>query len=243
MYDIPVDSGIYTDMNAIRKDEIEDNIHSIYVDQWDWEKHITKEERTIKYLKSTVRNIYKAMLKTQKAVLKEYPNLDKVFVDKITFITSKKLLSLYPNLPPKERENEITKKYGSVFIIGIGNKLKNKEPHDLRAPDYDDWNLNGDILIFYPPLNEAVELSSMGIRVDNKSLIRQLEITNNMQRLTLPFHKALLNNELPLSIGGGIGQSRLCLVLLNKIHIGEVQSSIWNDEETLKASKNNIKLL
>ncbi|MFA6667340.1 MAG: aspartate--ammonia ligase [Bacilli bacterium] len=243
MYDIPVDSGIYTDMNAIRKDEIEDSIHSIYVDQWDWEKHISKEERTIKYLKSIVRNIYKAMLKTQKTVLKEYPNLEKVFVDKITFITSKKLLSLYPNLTSKERENEITKKYGSVFIIGIGNKLKNKKPHDLRAPDYDDWNLNGDILIYYPPLNEAVELSSMGIRVDNKSLVRQLEITNNMQRLTLPFHKALLNNELPLSIGGGIGQSRLCLVLLNKIHIGEVQSSIWDDEETSLAAKNNIKLL
>ena len=243
VYDIPIDSGIYTDMNAIRKDEREDNLHSIYVDQWDWEKHINEEERNITFLKKTVKKIYKAILATQRVILEKYPQLDRVFDKNITFITSKKLLSLYPNLTPKERETEICKKYGTVFIIGIGGKLANKKPHDLRAPDYDDWKLNGDILVYYPPLEQAVEISSMGIRVDKDSLVKQLELTNNLDRLSLPFHQALINDELPLSIGGGIGQSRLCLVMLNKIHIGEVQSSIWNDEEKAKAKENNIKLL
>ncbi len=243
VYDIPIDSGIYTDMNAIRKDEREDNLHSIYVDQWDWEKHINEEERNITFLKKTVKKIYKAILATQRVILEKYPQLDRVFDKNITFITSKKLLSLYPNLTPKERETEICKKYGTVFVIGIGGKLANKKPHDLRAPDYDDWKLNGDILVYYPPLEQAVEISSMGIRVDKNSLVKQLELTNNLDRLSLPFHQALINDELPLSIGGGIGQSRLCLVMLNKIHIGEVQSSIWNDEEKAKAKENNIKLL
>ena len=243
VYDIPIDSGIYTDMNAIRKDEKEDNLHSIYVDQWDWEKHISLEERNTLFLKKTVRKIYKAILSTQKLILKKYPVLDKVFEKNITFISSSKLLKMYPNLTPKERENEITKKYGTVFVTQIGAKLKDGKPHDLRAPDYDDWKLNGDLLVFYKPLDQAVEISSMGIRVDKNSLTKQLKITNNLDRLSLPFHKDLLNDKLPLSIGGGIGQSRLCLVLLNKIHIGEVQSSIWNENELLKTKKENIKLL
>ncbi len=243
VYDIPVDSGIYTDMNAIRKDELEDNLHSIYVDQWDWEKHINSEERNIAFLKKTVKKIYKAILGTQRVILEKYPQLDRVFDKNITFITSKKLLSLYPNLSPKERETEICKKYGTVFVIAIGGKLADKKPHDLRAPDYDDWKLNGDILVYYPPLEKAVEISSMGIRVDKNSLVKQLELTNNLDRLSLPFHQALINDELPLSIGGGIGQSRLCLVMLNKVHIGEVQSSIWNEEEKERAHENNIKLL
>ena len=243
VYDIPIDSGIYTDMNAIRKDEKEDNLHSIYVDQWDWEKHINEEERNIPFLKKTVKKIYKAILATQRVILEKYPQLDRVFDKNITFITSKKLLSLYPNLTPKERETEICKKFGTVFVIGIGGKLANKKPHDLRAPDYDDWKLNGDILVYYPPLEQAVEISSMGIRVDKNSLVKQLELTNNLDRLSFPFHQALINDELPLSIGGGIGQSRLCLVMLNKIHIGEVQSSIWNEKEKAKANEKNIKLL
>ena len=243
VYDIPIDSGIYTDMNAIRKDEHEDCLHSIYVDQWDWEKHINEQERNISFLKKTVKKIYKAILATQRVILEKYPELDRVFEKNITFITSKKLLSLYPNLSPKERETEICKKYGTVFVIGIGAKLSNGKPHDSRAPDYDDWKLNGDILVYYPPLNQAVEISSMGIRVNKESLTKQLELTDNLDRLSLPFHQALINNELPLSIGGGIGQSRLCLVMLNKIHIGEVQSSIWNKEEKEKAKKENIKLL
>ena len=243
VYDIPIDSGIYTDMNAIRKDEHEDCLHSIYVDQWDWEKHINEQERNVSFLKKTVKKIYKAILATQRVILEKYPELDRVFEKNITFITSKKLLSLYPDLSPKERETEICKKYGTVFVIGIGAKLSNGKPHDLRAPDYDDWKLNGDILVYYPPLNQAVEISSMGIRVNKESLTKQLELTDNLDRLSLPFHQALINNELPLSIGGGIGQSRLCLVMLNKIHIGEVQSSIWNKEEKEKAKKENIKLL
>ena len=243
VYDIPIDSGIYTDMNAIRKDEHEDCLHSIYVDQWDWEKHINEQERNVSFLKKTVKKIYKAILATQRVILEKYPELDSVFEKNITFITSKKLLSLYPDLSPKERETEICKKYGTVFVIGIGAKLSNGKPHDSRAPDYDDWKLNGDILVYYPPLNQAVEISSMGIRVNKESLTKQLELTNNLDRLSLPFHQALINNELPLSIGGGIGQSRLCLVMLNKIHIGEVQSSIWNKEEKEKAKKENIKLL
>ena len=243
VYDIPIDSGIYTDMNAIRKDEHEDCLHSIYVDQWDWEKHINEQERNVSFLKKTVKKIYKAILATQRVILEKYPELDRVFEKNITFITSKKLLSLYPDLSPKERETEICKKYGTVFVIGIGAKLSNGKPHDLRAPDYDDWKLNGDILVYYPPLNQAVEISSMGIRVNKESLTKQLELTDNLDRLSLPFHQALINDELPLSIGGGIGQSRLCLVMLNKIHIGEVQSSIWNKEEKEKAKKENIKLL
>ena len=242
-YDIPINQGIYADMNAIRKDEILDNLHSVYVDQWDWEKHITRKDRKISYLKKTVKKIYKAILRTQKEVLKIYPILTPIFKEEVFFIKSKDLLTMYPNLSSKERENKICEKYGTVFIIGIGGKLKNGIPHDLRAPDYDDWKLNGDLLVFYKPMGCAVEISSMGIRVDHKSLLSQLKITKKMDRVSLPFHIALLNDELPLSIGGGIGQSRLCLLFLNKIHIGEVQSSIWPDELKKSCEAQGINLL
>lgn len=242
-YNIPLDKGIYTDMNAIRRDEKMDFLHSIYVDQWDWERRINEEERNLDYLKEIVKKIYRVILNVNKKVISLYPTLTNYFPPKIEFFTTSELLDMYPNLSNKERENEIVKKYGAVFIIGIGDKLKDGKEHDLRAPDYDDWKLNGDILINYPPLNQAVELSSMGIRVNKESLQEQLIKAHKEERTSLPFHKALLNDELPLSIGGGIGQSRMCLVMLNKIHIGEVQSSIW-DEETLQfAKKNNITLL
>lgn len=242
-YNIPLDKGIYTDMNAIRRDEKMDFLHSIYVDQWDWERRINEEERNLDYLKEIVKKIYRVILNVNKKVISLYPTLTNYFPPKIEFFTTSELLDMYPNLSNKERENEIVKKYGAVFIIGIGDKLKDGKEHDLRAPDYDDWKLNGDILINYPPLNQAVELSSMGIRVNKESLQEQLIKAHKEERTSLPFHKALLNDELPLSIGGGIGQSRMCLVILNKIHIGEVQSSIW-DEETLQfAKKNNITLL
>lgn len=242
-YKIPLNQGIYCDMNAIRKDESLDNIHSLYVDQWDWEKHINRKERTISYLTETVNEINKAIFKTQRKIILEYPRLSKVFSRKVTFITSEDLLKKYPNLTQKERETSFSKAHGTIFIMQIGGRLSNGIPHDLRAPDYDDWSLNGDLLVYYPPLKEAVEISSMGIRVDKDSLIKQLSITNNMDRLSLPFHKALINDELPLSIGGGIGQSRLCLILLNKIHIGEVQASVWSQEETDNAKKEGINLL
>ena len=242
-YKIPLNQGIYCDMNAIRKDESLDNIHSLYVDQWDWEKHINRKERTISYLTETVNEINKVILKTQRKIILEYPRLSKVFSRKVTFITSEDLLKKYPNLTQKERETSFSKAHGTIFIMQIGGRLSNGIPHDLRAPDYDDWSLNGDLLVYYPPLKEAVEISSMGIRVDKDSLIKQLSITNNMDRLSLPFHKALINDELPLSIGGRIGQSRLCLILLNKIHIGEVQASVWSQEETDNAKKEGINLL
>lgn len=243
-HNIPPHKGIYTDMNAIRKDEgILDNLHSIYVDQWDWEKVILNEDRTISYLKKEVKKIYKSIKEVNKLLIKKYPGLTNFLSDKINFITSKKLLELYPNLSSKDREKEYTKTHGATFIIGIGNKLKNKSPHDLRAPDYDDWFLNGDILIYYPILDTAVELSSMGIRVNKESLIKQLKSTNTYEsRKDLYFHNLLLNDKLPLSIGGGIGQSRLCLVMLNKFHIGEVQSSLWGEDEKI-LKEYNINLL
>lgn len=242
-YNIPLEKGIYTDMNAIRRDEHLDKLHSIYVDQWDWERCLSPEERNIEYLKEIVKKIYKVMLKINAKVDSLYPSLTNYFAPKIEFITSSELLDLYPDLSPRERENEIVKKYGAVFVIGIGDKLKDGVEHDLRAPDYDDWTLNGDILINYPPLNQAVELSSMGIRVNSEKLKEQLIKAHKEERANLPFHKALLSNELPLSIGGGIGQSRLCLVMLNKVHIGEVQASIWDDETKKFAEENNITLL
>ncbi len=242
-YDIPKNMGIYCDMNAIRKDEKLDNIHSLYVDQWDWEKHINDEDRTISYLKKTVNQINKALLKTQKKISSVFPNLEKVFKGKVTFIKSEKLLKLYPGLSPKERENQFAKKHGTIFIIGIGNELSNGYPHDSRAPDYDDWNLNGDLLVYYPLLEECIEISSMGIRVNKESLLRQLELSDETERLTLPFHSALISGKLPQSIGGGIGQSRLCLLLLNKLHIGEVQTSSWSEEEWKLTKKEGIELL
>ena len=238
-YQIQPGYGIYTDMNAIRGDEELDNLHSLYVDQWDWERTIRTEDRTLAFLKKTVNSIYSAIRRTEYLVCETYPQITPFLPEEIHFIHSEELLQRYPNLTPKERENAISKEYGAVFIIGIGQKLSNGEPHDLRAPDYDDWTtqneegfagLNGDILIWYPTLNRSIELSSMGIRVDKKALLRQLELTNKNDRMELYFHQRMLNGELPLCIGGGIGQSRLCMVLLHKAHIGEIQASIWPED-------------
>lgn len=238
-YNIEPDYGIYTDMNAIRADEELDNLHSLYVDQWDWEAVITKENRNLDYLKQIVERIYAAILRTEYLVCETYSQLKPFLPRKIHFIHSEELLQMYPNLSAKEREDEICKKYGAVFVIGIGGKLSNGEKHDGRAPDYDDWTtpnsdgflgLNGDILIWYPVLGRSFELSSMGIRVDKESLLHQLAIENKEERKALYFHKALLNDKLPLSIGGGIGQSRLCMVMLHKAHIGEIQASIWPED-------------
>ena len=238
-YKIEPGYGIYTDMNAIRADEELDNLHSLYVDQWDWEAVITAKQRTIPFLKNVVERIYAAIRRTEYLACETYPELKPFLPEKITFIHSQELLNLYPTLTPKEREDEICRKYGAVFIIGIGGKLSDGKKHDGRAPDYDDWStmgdnglagLNGDILIWYPVLNRSFELSSMGIRVDKSALLKQLELEGKEDRLELYFHKKLLNGELPLSIGGGIGQSRLCMVMLHKAHIGEIQASIWPDD-------------
>jgi aspartate--ammonia ligase len=238
-YQIQPGYGIYTDMNAIRGDEELDNLHSLYVDQWDWERTIRMEDRTLAFLKKTVNSIYSAIRRTEYLVCETYPQITPFLPEEIHFIHSEELLQRYPNLTPKERENAISKEYGAVFIIGIGQKLSNGEPHDLRAPDYDDWTtqneegfagLNGDILIWYPTLNRSIELSSMGIRVDKEALLRQLELTGKNDRKELYFHQRMLKDELPLCIGGGIGQSRLCMVLLHKAHIGEIQASIWPED-------------
>ncbi len=238
-YHVEPGYGVYTDMNAIRADEELDNLHSLYVDQWDWEAVITRDQRNLDFLKNIVRRIYAAILRTEFLVCERYCKLNPFLPQEIHFIHSEDLLAMYPDKSVKEREDLIAKKYGAVFIIGIGGKLANGEPHDGRAPDYDDWTtecgdgkkgLNGDILIWYPVLGRAVELSSMGIRVDQESLTRQLEITGKQDRAKLYFHQKLLNGELPLSVGGGIGQSRLCMVLLQKAHLGEIQVSIWPDE-------------
>jgi aspartate--ammonia ligase len=238
-YQIQPGYGIYTDMNAIRGDEELDNLHSLYVDQWDWERTIRMEDRTLAFLKKTVNSIYSAIRRTEYLVCETYPQITPFLPEEIHFIHSEELLQRYPNLTPKERENAISKEYGAVFIIGIGQKLSNGDPHDLRAPDYDDWTtqneegfagLNGDILIWYPTLNRSIELSSMGIRVDKEALLRQLELTGKNDRKELYFHQRMLKDELPLCIGGGIGQSRLCMVLLHKAHIGEIQASIWPED-------------
>lgn len=236
-------SGLYTDMNAIRPNEELDNLHSLYVDQWDWEKVITKEERNIDYLKDTVRKIYKAFLKTEDFISSLYPELKHDLPKDITFIDSNELLKMYPNLTNKERENEITKKYKAVFLIGIGKRLDNGEVHDLRASDYDDWNLNGDILVWHDTLKIALEISSMGIRVNKDVLLKQLSDKNENFKLERDYHKQIINEELPLTIGGGIGQSRLCLFFLNKAHIGEVQSSYWDEQDIKEFAKYNIILL
>ena len=235
--------GLYTDMNAIRRFEELDNLHSLYVDQWDWERRLSKSDRNLRTLKSTVRKIYKEFIKTYKKLIKQYPSLENDFSKEVTFITTKELEKLYPNLSRKERENEICKKYGTVFLMQIGNKLKDGEPHDARAADYDDWKLNGDILLWYEPLQIAFELSSMGIRVDKDSLVKQLKAKKEEYKLDLPYHQSILKDELPLSIGGGIGQSRLCMFLLKKVHIGEVQSSYWPKEEIEEFRKHGVELL
>lgn len=242
-YEFKLNTGLYTDMNAIRRDEELSNIHSIYVDQWDWEKIITKEDRRIEVFQNHVSKIVKALKETEEVVCDAFIHLDKFVEENVTFITSQQLLDLYPDLTPKQREYEITKKHKTVCIMQIGNKLSNGTIHDGRAADYDDWQLNGDILVYYPVLDIALEISSMGIRVDENSLVAQLEERGQINRLVYPYHQALLNKELPYTIGGGIGQSRLCLLLLNRAHIGEVQASIW-DEETQKIAKEiGIKLL
>ena len=236
-------NGLYTDMNAIRRFEELDNLHSLYVDQWDWEKRLTKEERNIKTLKQTVKKIYKAFLRTYRKLIRVYPELSTDLADKPTFITAKQLEAKYPELSRKERENAICKEYGCVFLIGIGSKLRDGRPHDCRAADYDDWSLNGDILLWYEPLQIAFELSSMGIRVNKDSLIKQLKIKGENFKLEMPYHQSIINETLPLTIGGGIGQSRLCMFLLKKVHIGEVQSSYWPEEDIKEFKKFNVDLL
>ncbi len=231
-YGIGVGQGIYTDMNAIRKDEELDNLHSMYVDQWDWEKVISKDMRTELTLKSVVNQIYSAFKDTADYVSGLYPQLKFDLPHDIFFITTQELVDMYPEMTAKQREDAITKEKGAVFLIGIGHALASGEPHDGRAPDYDDWNLNGDILFWNPTLQRAFELSSMGIRVDENSLLEQLKIRSAEDRLALDYHKALLAGELPYTIGGGIGQSRICMYYLQKAHIGEVQASVW-DKHTL----------
>ncbi len=245
--------GLYTDMNAIRPDEYLDNLHSIYVDQWDWEKIISESDRNIDYLKKTVRTIYSVIKKVETMVIKEFhKETDKLLPEDIYFIHSEELYEMYPDLSPREREYMIVRDKKAVFIIGIGSKLKDGKPHDGRAADYDDWStptskstrgLNGDILIYYPLLDIAFELSSMGIRVNKKSLIYQLREKNEMEKLKLPYHKNLIKGMLPQTIGGGVGQSRLCMFYLRKAHIGEVQSSVWPDEMRKTAKKYSILLL
>ncbi|WP_370772673.1 aspartate--ammonia ligase [Clostridium sp.] len=242
-YKFEAGSGLYTDMNAIRRDEELDNIHSIYVDQWDWEKVITKEDRNIDTLKDTVRKIFSVFKSTEDFVSSEYPSIEKILPEDITFVTSQELEDMYPYLTSKERENAITKEHKAVFILGIGDELKSGEKHDGRSPDYDDWKLNGDILFYDPLLNSAIELSSMGIRVDKAALEYQLQKSGCEDRRNLPFHKALLEEKLPLTMGGGIGQSRICMFFLRKAHIGEVQASIWDEYTHKQCEAANIELL
>ncbi|MBE6678975.1 MAG: aspartate--ammonia ligase [Ruminococcaceae bacterium] len=242
-YNFVVGNGLYTDMNAIRRDEELDNIHSIYVDQWDWEKIITKESRTPEYLKLIVSAIVDALYNTNNRLKVHFPQLHTKINRDVKFITSQELEDMYPNMTPVEREKAITRECGTVFIMQIGGALKSGKPHGTRAPDYDDWELNGDILVWNDVLDNALEISSMGIRVDAESLSRQLDIANCNHRRELPFHKMLLNGELPLTIGGGIGQSRLCMLLMGCAHIGEVQSSIWDAETVRVCAENGIRLL
>ena len=230
-------SGLYTDMNAIRRDELMDNTHSVYVDQWDWEKVISLEDRTIDYLKSTVLDIVQAVVDTNEAIKAEFPVITTDISPDVTFITSQELEDMYPSLTPKERENTFVREHHTTFIMQIGKKLKSGNVHDGRAPDYDDWEMNGDIMFWDDVLKTALEVSSMGIRVDKDSMDKQLRESGCDERRSLPFHKLLLNGTLPLTIGGGIGQSRLCMLLLQKAHIGEVQVSIW-DNNTLDICKN-----
>ena len=242
-YDFKPSEGLYTNMNAIRRDEELDHLHSCYVDQWDWEKVITKEDRNVDFLKKTVKNIFRVIKHMEHEVWYKYPDAVYRLPEEIFFITSQELLDMYPDLDAKERENEITKKHGCVFVMQIGDKLSNGEKHDGRAPDYDDWALNGDILFWFEPLQAALELSSMGIRVDETSLAEQLKKAGCEERRELMYHKMILNKELPYTIGGGIGQSRLCMLLLGRVHIGEVQASIWPEDMREKCKEANVILL
>ena len=242
-YGFSVGRGLYTDMNAIRKDEELDNLHSLYVDQWDWELIINKEDRTMKTLKKVVKSLYKVFKETEEHVHMIYPEVECVLPEEITFITTQELLDMYPNLTPKEREDAIVREKKAVFLMQIGKVLSNGEKHDGRSPDYDDWDLNGDILFYNPVLDNAIELSSMRIRVDEKALERQLKLANCEDRKELDYHKALLEGKLPYTIGGGIGQSRICMFFLNKAHIGEVQVGVWPDDMIRKCSQSGIHLL
>ena len=242
-YGFHIGEGLYTDMSAIRRDEDTDNIHSIYVDQWDWEKIILKEDRNVEYLKETVRKVYKALKKTEKYMSIQYDYIEEILPKDIYFITTQELANRYPDKTPKEREDLIAQEKGAVFLMEIGDKLADGKPHDGRAPDYDDWHLNGDIIVWYPLLGHGLELSSMAIRVDEDSLARQLKLAGCEERAELPFQKAILEKRLPYTVGGGIGQSRICMFYLRKAHIGEVQVSIWPDEVREKAARYGINLL
>ncbi|WP_373898955.1 aspartate--ammonia ligase [Haloimpatiens sp. FM7315] len=242
-YNFDKGDGLYTDMNAIRRDEELDNLHSIYVDQWDWEKVIDKSERTKETLIKTVEKIYEVFKSTEKFICEEYKDIEKILPEKISFITTQELEDRYPELTPKEREDEIAKEKKAVFIMKIGDTLKSGDKHDGRSPDYDDWSLNGDIIFWYPVLNCAFELSSMGIRVDEKALTYQLEKEKCLERKELKYHKMLLEGKLPYTMGGGIGQSRICMFFLRKAHIGEVQASIWTEEILKECSSKKINLL
>lgn len=235
--------GIYTDMNAIRRDEVADNTHSIFVDQWDWERIITKDERNLNILKETVKTVYKCLRKTEKFMAIQYDYIEEILPHDIFFVTTQELAEIFPDYTPKEREFYIAKAKGAVCIMQIGDAMENGEPHDGRAPDYDDWSLNADIVVYYPVLDIALELSSMGIRVDKDALLSQLKKAGCEERSSLPYQQAVINEELPFTIGGGIGQSRICMFFLRKAHIGEVQSSLWPDEMAAECEKHGIQLL
>ena len=242
-YGFSYDEGIYTDMNAIRRDEDTDNIHSIFVDQWDWEKVIDREDRTLETLKDVVKTVYKCLRMTEKYMAIQYDYIEEILPHDIFFVTTQELAEMFPDHTPKEREYYISKTKGAVCIMQIGDKLENGERHDGRAPDYDDWALNADIIVYYPVLDIALELSSMGIRVDKDALLSQLEKAGCQERAALPYHQAVINEELPYTIGGGIGQSRICMFFLRKAHIGEVQSSLWPNEVVAECERLGVTLL
>lgn len=242
-YGFSMGEGLYTDMNAIRRDEDTDNIHSIFVDQWDWEKIISKKDRNLEYLKETVRTVYKVLRKTEKYMAIQYDYIEEILPHDIFFVTTQELEDMFPDYTPKEREYYITKAKGAVCILQIGDTLESGDRHDGRAPDYDDWSLNADIVVYYPVLDIALEISSMGIRVDKKALLSQLDKAGCPERAELPFQKSIIKEDLPYTIGGGIGQSRICMFFLRKAHIGEVQSSLWPEEVIKEAEANGIQLL
>ena len=235
--------GLYTDMTAIRRDENTDNLHSLYVDQWDWELIISKKDRTTTTLKSVVRKVYEALKNTEVFINSRHPEIKCILPENIKFLTTQELLDTWPDLTPKQREDAAARKYGAIFLMQIGGKLSDGKPHDGRAPDYDDWSLNGDIIVYYPVLDIGLELSSMGIRVDEDSLKAQLKIAGCPERADLPFHKAILSGKLPYTVGGGIGQSRICMFFLRRAHIGEVQSSVWLEKDQDAAKRAGINLL
>ena len=242
-YGFSVGEGLYTDMNAIRRDEETDNLHSVFVDQWDWESVIRREDRNRETLHRYVRRVYRSLRHTENYIATEYSFIDRLLPDEIEFVTSSELLEMYPGAPPREREYRAVREHGAVFVEGIGGALADGKPHDGRAPDYDDWTLNGDIIVYDPTLDCAFEISSMGVRVDGETMMRQLRLSGCEKRAELPFHRALLAGELPYTVGGGIGQSRMCMFFLRKAHIGEVQCSLWPREVMEEAQKKGLQLL